>query len=275
MKTLYVADLDGTIARDDETISEYTKTTINALIKHGLSFTLNTSRTPQSAKPVIEGLKLKLPAILMNGSGIFNMEKWEMESLSVISEMLSRNVLNVLKRLNQEPFVFTFNDNDVDVEYSSANSIYARRFMDERKGYYKEIKKVSYFKNLGKTLYIVCPGEKEPLSAAAKEIEKINGLSCGLFISNEKMCYLEIYSKDAGKWNGLQKFKKDYGFDRIVAFGDNLNDIDMLKNSDIGVCVANGYKEAKDASDVVIGCCEEDAVAKYLLEDWAKNLELY
>lgn len=275
MRTLYVADLDGTLLNDDSVLSSFSLTTINALIKHGLSFTINTSRTPQSAAPTIKGLKLKLPAILMNGSGIFDMNAWEMKSLATISSNLSRTVLGTLKRLRLEPFVFTFSDNDVKVEYSSANTSFAKRFIDERRSYYKEIKQTSYFTSLDKTLYIVCPAEREVLTSAAKEIEKIKGVCCGLFISDEKMCYLEIYSQNAGKWNGLKKFAEEYKFDRVIAFGDNLNDIDMLKNADLGICVANGYTEVKKAADICIGTNNDDAVAKYLLEEWAKEPNLY
>ena len=38
MKTLYVSDLDGTLLRSDETVSDFTVHTINALVEKGLLF---------------------------------------------------------------------------------------------------------------------------------------------------------------------------------------------------------------------------------------------
>ena len=39
-KVLYVSDLDGTLMRNDETLSENTVRIINELVEKGLSFTL-------------------------------------------------------------------------------------------------------------------------------------------------------------------------------------------------------------------------------------------
>ncbi len=36
--------------------------------------------------------------------------------------------------------------------------------------------------------------------------------------------------------------------DEIMAIGDNLNDLDMVKNSGIGVAVANAYSDLKDVA---------------------------
>ena len=84
MKTIYMADLDGTLLRSDGTLSDYTKTTLNALIERGLQFTVNTSRTPDSAMSVLQGLRLKLPIILMNGSMFYNPVTRETEHLLCI-----------------------------------------------------------------------------------------------------------------------------------------------------------------------------------------------
>ena len=49
-KTLYVSDLDGTLMRNDETISPYTVRTINELVGRGLAFTYATARSVESAR---------------------------------------------------------------------------------------------------------------------------------------------------------------------------------------------------------------------------------
>ena len=61
-KTLYVTDLDGTLMRNDETLSAYTIETINDLIAKGLAFTYATARSIESARPIAGGLHLELPA---------------------------------------------------------------------------------------------------------------------------------------------------------------------------------------------------------------------
>ena len=61
MKTLYVSDLDGTLLRSDETISEYTAQTINRLTTEGMLFSYATARSYHTAKKVTKGLEAKIP----------------------------------------------------------------------------------------------------------------------------------------------------------------------------------------------------------------------
>ena len=66
--TLYISDLDGTLMRGNETLSEYTVRTINELVEQGLPFTYATARSIQSARPIADGLRLKLPVVTRNGA---------------------------------------------------------------------------------------------------------------------------------------------------------------------------------------------------------------
>ena len=70
MKALYVSDLDGTLLRSDETGSDFTVHTINALVEKGLLFSYATARSIVTASRVTEGLSTKIPVILYNGAFI-------------------------------------------------------------------------------------------------------------------------------------------------------------------------------------------------------------
>lgn len=68
MNTLYVSDLDGTLLNSDVKISENSKNIINSLIEKGMNFTVATARSLVSASDKIEGLNLKLPVVVYNGT---------------------------------------------------------------------------------------------------------------------------------------------------------------------------------------------------------------
>ena len=55
------------------------------------------------------------------------------------------------------------------------------------------------------------------------------------------------------------------GFERVVAFGDNINDLPLFSVADVKIAVENAKQEVKEMSDLVIGKNTDDAVAKYLL----------
>ena len=67
MKTFYVSDLDGTLLRSDERISEFSLKTINDLVSSGMAFTYATARSIHSASIVVKSLELNFPVVVHNG----------------------------------------------------------------------------------------------------------------------------------------------------------------------------------------------------------------
>lgn len=59
----------------------------------------------------------------------------------------------------------------------------------------------------------------------------------------------------------MSALKQRLGAARVVAFGDNLNDLPMLRAADMACVVKNGLPEAKAQADEVIGGNDEDGVA--------------
>jgi hypothetical protein len=51
-----------------------------------------------------------------------------------------------------------------------------------------------------------------------------------------------------------------------IAFGDSMNDSEILKAAGLGIAMANSSDEVKALADTVCGACEEDGVAKALIE---------
>ena len=61
--------------------------------------------------------------------------------------------------------------------------------------------------------------------------------------------------------------------DRVVVFGDSVNDLPMFEIADEAVSVSNAIKEALDAADQIIDCNENDAVPKYIQK--CEDIELF
>lgn len=70
--------------------------------------------------------------------------------------------------------------------------------------------------------------------------------------------------KKATKAEAIKKLKKLCGCERVVSFGDAINDISMFEISDECYAVANAVDELKAIATGVIESNEEDGVAKWL-----------
>ena len=71
----------------------------------------------------------------------------------------------------------------------------------------------------------------------------------------------------ATKANGIQTLKELLFCDRIVAFGDGLNDMDMFKIADECYAVSNAVDELKAIATGIIDSNNNDGVAKWLVDN--------
>ena len=75
---------------------------------------------------------------------------------------------------------------------------------------------------------------------------------------------IEVNARGVNKGNGLLMLGKILGIEKeeIMACGDGLNDLAMLRAVGFGVAMANGNEEVKKYADYVTGSNDEDGVAK-------------
>ncbi len=73
--------------------------------------------------------------------------------------------------------------------------------------------------------------------------------------------YLEFYHRDASKANALAAVAEHYGIERslTLAFGDNYNDLSMLKWAGCGVAVANAASGVRAGADWVSPLTNEES----------------
>jgi len=75
-----------------------------------------------------------------------------------------------------------------------------------------------------------------------------------------------IMNRKATKWAAVQAVAAHFDIptEKIAAFGDDFNDVGMLRGCGVGVAVSNAIDEAKAAADYVCWSNEEDGVAKWI-----------
>ena len=79
--------------------------------------------------------------------------------------------------------------------------------------------------------------------------------------------FLEMLPKGVTKGSALAEYRKLPGFEdfTFVSVGDFDNDIEMIREADLGACPANAEEDVKSASDLVLSrSCDEGAVAELI-----------
>lgn len=77
-----------------------------------------------------------------------------------------------------------------------------------------------------------------------------------------------MYAKGTSKAAAISRLAKSLDAGRIVVFGDNLNDIPMMRIADHSVAMSNAVNEVKEFADEVIGSNENDSVARWIAKDY-------
>ena len=82
--------------------------------------------------------------------------------------------------------------------------------------------------------------------------------------------FIEICEESVSKASAILKLKEMYDIDEIVAFGDNVNDVEMLELSDRCYVPENGLPQIREMADMVIEKNDLDSVARFIVEDYYK-----
>ncbi|EUJ55190.1 hypothetical protein MCOL2_09531 [Listeria fleischmannii FSL S10-1203] len=77
---------------------------------------------------------------------------------------------------------------------------------------------------------------------------------------------VDVCPANGSKAKGIRELIKKLGFqmEDTYAFGDGLNDIDMLQEVGCGIAMGNGREEVKQVADYVTDSVDEDGIMKAL-----------
>ena len=264
MKCLYVSDLDGTLLRSDETVSEYTCDVINSLTEKGMLFSYATARSYITAKKVTRGINAEIPLIVYNGAFVIDSVTEEI----LISNFFDSDVMSLLDELFScgiYPIVYSHIDGTEHFSFIPDKCTRGMNtFLDSRRGdrRWREAADTAQL-TMGDIFYITCIDAKDKL---APFYEKYKDTYHAVFQEDiyTKEQWLEIMPKEASKANAITQLKALLHCDRIVSFGDAPNDTDMFDISDEAYAVSNACDELKERASGIIGSNNDDGVAKWL-----------
>ena len=277
MSTLYVSDLDGTLLQPDARLSEKTVRLLNESVADGKLFTIATARTPATVAGIIKGLDMRVPAIVLTGAALWNPATGHYTEPRFIPEAAGSKLINTFRRNGTRTFVFTLGEDDVLDVYHIGGPLSGlqRQFMEERlrSPYKRFVVDPTGADTLPSDLsrlilfYTMLPdAEARPAYDDARQIDGVR-MQCYNDIYGPEIALLDGFAADATKANAVRSLASAVGADRIVCFGDNINDLPMMAQADVSVAVANALPEVREAADIVIGPNTADSVAEFIRND--------
>ena len=101
------------------------------------------------------------------------------------------------------------------------------------------------------------------LACSTEELERFNGAfagRCRAVDINGRSSDLLLWGVD--KQTGLARLLREIGVrpEEVIAFGDNLNDMELLRFAGIGVAMGNGDEDLKAAADYITQAVDQDGI---------------
>lgn len=257
-------DFDGTIYRDDHTISQTNKDAIRKYVEAGGNFVVSTGRLFSAIYPKVVELGLDNEVIVYQGAGIYDIKSKEQIFGQYFNREDAVKALEYIEALGSDDYVPLVYINDIC--HAQAKHEYVEEFVKICNVPYKttDIPLSEYVgKCKDKPVKVLALMQGE---LCEEFITKVGEKFPNLAFMRSHTCVVEIITKGINKGLAVSWLCERYGIsiEESIAMGDSENDIAMITTAGLGVAMGNAMPKVKQAADYIADTNDNDGVAKVI-----------
>ena len=261
-----VSDLDGTLLNAEHKVSEFTRETVELLLKKGIKFYIATGRNYLGAKEAMDELGVKVPLITSHGSVVF-----DENGNKIFANNLKREYLDKVLDINYR----SFGKDIIITGYSGPNWFVTEDLREyfynkkpDRTRYPEQITPEEFKRHDFTKIFFLGENHDELLKLEDEIKKAVGDGNVSLLFANEGS--LEVFSANCNKAKAAEVLLERDGLTLkdAVSFGDGLNDYELITETGLGFAMGNSiYLLLEKLSDTeVIESNAEDGMAKKLRE---------
>ncbi|EIJ81882.1 YitU [Bacillus methanolicus PB1] len=260
-KHLIVLDLDGTALKDDKTISHKTKKVILKAKEHGHVVMIATGRPFRSSEMYYRELHLDSPIVNFNGAFIHHPldNKWGVYH-SPLDMKVAKDIVDALDSFHFHNIIAEVID-DVFFHYHDEKlmDVFGIGKPNITTGDLRKFLKKSPTSMLIHTDEENVKKIRDHLSEVHAKVIDHRSWAAPWYV-------IEIVKYGLNKAVGVKKVADYFQIpaERIIAFGDEDNDLEMLEFAGKGIAMENAADEVKNIANDVTLSNEKDGIAVYL-----------
>ncbi|WP_319371714.1 HAD family hydrolase [uncultured Ilyobacter sp.] len=254
-------DLDGTLLTDDKKISERTLKALLRCKEDGKVIAFNSGRPTQFIYSVLPKAFHEDIVISSNGALVYKNKKLIHEN--PIDKSTVWDIIQMVETVFKDIFFV------VEQDDRSLTKCQDREYNEQMFCQYHDFTEES-----------ITDSPKILLKTGDLDYFDLNILnmlipeSCRL-IFTDNMEFAQVVHADTDKLYGVKKILEIEKIDleELVAFGDDLNDLEILSWAGYSVAMGNAVEEIKNVSKYIADTNERDGVAKFIEEYVLKKIE--
>lgn len=274
-RQLIAIDLDGTTLNNESKLSPLTVRTLRELNKQGHVVSIATGRPYRSSASIYQELGIRRPMVNFNGAlchfpgqtawtGRYHQGLTREIALELLAQQNDLAIDLMLVEGQDQLYSrrVTFGDNEMARDGAQTIGIYDWMRLDERAI-------LSNDATFADPTALLLLSQRERQSEIQKNIQRSFGDYVDIHTWGGEAPVLEVVRQGVHKAIGVDTIAKYYGISasNVLAFGDELNDLDMLDYAGTGVMMRNGNQALQAvANDQTELTNDEDGLAHYLIE---------
>ena len=256
---LIVLDMDGTLLDPESRLTERTAAALRLAGEKGAGVVLASGRMPCALRSFVRELNITAPLIAYNGALIADSRTEETLASLPIEAALGREIAAACEEMALH--IQAYRGDAVCCERTNAFARDYQAFLDCPVRLEFVGRKLSDWLDFDtpKLLAIDTPERVRALLPVLRE-----RFAGRVKIATSQPRFIEFVSPAAGKAAALRQLSGLLGITRedVMAFGDGLNDLDMIEWAGTGCAMANGAPEVKAQADLIAPSNAEDGVAQ-------------
>jgi len=273
-------DMDGTLLRRTNEISEENREAIKRAQERGVEVVIATGRSFAEAIYLLEDAGVKCPVICVNGAEIRSVQQ-EIVHVNPLDKEKAKAVYEVLHELDFYTEFFT-NKGTFTEDIKSGVCVFQdvlkmldspaerekiKALLDERLQFIEEIDSLNFiFEKEEYHFYklLAFSRDFQKLEDARERLKEIEGIA----VSSSGKENIEINGMNAQKGLALEAFVKEKGISLMetMAIGDSYNDLSMFQRAGRSVAMGNADDKIKSSCDFVTATNDENGVAMAILD---------
>lgn len=255
---LLVSDMDGTLITEKFEMPARNIRAVRAFIEGGGRFAFATGRTHSSAGAFLDRVEVNAPCILYNGAVLFDYETHRFVWSADLPESMIGLVRETIRLFPEVGVELITNDAVYIVHESKAT----RRHTQNEKLHFV-LTDVEHAPQTG-WHKLIFAAEEDHLPAFADFAMKEPNDGWDFVFSSAH--FLEVLPHDVSKGSTVLRLAESLQIDRqhVLAIGDYYNDLTLLQTAAFSGTPAEAPPKVKNVADVVVGPCEQGAVADFI-----------
>lgn len=263
MIRLIAADMDGTLLNSQKELSPELYPLIEELHEKGIKFAVASGRQYYNLVKNFESVKDKVTFICDNGSIVFDQGK------NIISDEIPyEEIVNLVDEIHLIPNVY--------IVLCGVESAYIEdrepEFMRNADMYYERCTRVSDLLEAAKKDKICKIAIFDTADAEVNSYAKLQHLTKSYKLTLSGHEWVDIMNLTTNKGEGLRLIQKTYqiSYEETMAFGDYLNDYELMQECYYSYAMANAHPLLKEISRFEAPSNDEDGVVRTIKEYFKK-----